>query len=129
MTNPYDPPKESASNESLRGVSKLTSPLAVLLLGALSSSMLGGFLVYDGTDGALRFAIAMSIGFFVAGAICSLVPAARLRKRLIAGKNVNQSGYYLVALFGMPIASAILIVILFVVITLIAVFTGNFSAT
>ncbi len=129
MNNPYQPSAESQWNEDSSAVSPVATPLAVLLLGALSSSILAGALAYKGSEGALRFACAFSVAFFVAGAICSLIPALKIRKRLMAGESVDRFGYILVAVFSIPIASAVLIFVLLAIMVLIAVLTGNFSAT
>ena len=107
--------------------------VAVLLAGSISSSLIGGVLGYDNsTEGAVRFATAISLGFFVVGGICSLVPAVMLHRRITAkttGKSANPTGFIVFAIVCIPIVSAIVILLLAICVIIVAVITGNFSAT
>ena len=133
LNNPYQSPQESQAGIKSNSVSGLLSPVAVLLAGSISSSLIGGVLGYDNsTEGAVRFATAISLGFFVVGGICSLVPAVMLHRRITAkttGKSANPTGFIVFAIVCIPIVSAIVILLLAICVIIVAVITGNFSAT
>ena len=133
LNDPYQSPQESQAGIKSNSVSGLLSPVAVLLAGSISSSLIGGVLGYDNsTEGAVRFATAISLGFFVVGGICSLVPAVMLHRRITAkttGKSANPTGFIVFAIVCIPIVSAIVILLLAICVIIVAVITGNFSAT
>lgn len=119
MANPYQTPQSSPPTRQVR------TPRVLIVIGALSSSLLGGLIVFNrSVDGGLRLVLVSAFMFFVAGGIYSLVPAWFLKKRLMTDAETPKMfwpGLVLVAVFCVPFAVAITLIF----VAMIAPLIGN----
>lgn len=110
MTNPYQTPQGSPPTRQVR------TPRVLIVLGALSSSLLGGFIVFNrSVDGGLSLVLVSAFVFFAAGGIYSLIPTWFLKKRLMTNPEAPKMvwlGFALVAVFCIPFAVAITLIFL-----------------
>ena len=123
MTNPYQTPQGSPPTRQVR------TPHVLIVLGAISSSLLGGFTVFiRSADGGLSLVLVSAFVFFVAGGIYSLIPTWFLKKRLTTTPETPKMawlGFVLVAVICVPFAVAITLVFL----AMTAPFIGNLFGT